>query len=93
MGRVKTSIVEPLGQPVNSRVMIADSETPPGAMLNGARNRSKLAARITEPIVNKKYSGNILLRSRDVIFFPISLQITIIAFSYDEVLAKETLRC
>ena len=73
MGRVKISIVTPLGQPVNSWIMMADPEVPPGAMLNGARNRSKLTARIVEPTVNKKYSGNILPRSRFAINFPIFL--------------------
>jgi len=36
MGRVKISSIKPLGQPVNSWMMIADPDTPPGAMLNGA---------------------------------------------------------
>jgi len=60
-----------LGHPVNSWIMIAVPETPPGAMLNGARKMSKLTARITEPIVNKKYSVNILPKSRLAIIFSI----------------------
>jgi hypothetical protein len=71
MGRVKISIVKPLGHPVNSWIMIAPPETPPGAMLNGARKMSKLTARIAAPNVNKKYSVNILLRSRFAIIFSI----------------------
>lgn len=71
MGRVNVNIVKPLGHPVNSWMMIDDPETPPGAMLNGARNRSKLTARITAPMVNKEYSGNILPKSRFAIIFAI----------------------
>jgi hypothetical protein len=54
MGRVKTSIVNPGNHPVNSLIMMAAPDTPPGAMLKGARKRSKLTASIIEPMVSNK---------------------------------------
>ena len=51
---VKTSIVIPGSHPVNRLIIIAAPETPPGAILNGAKKISKLMARIIEPVVNRR---------------------------------------
>jgi hypothetical protein len=54
MGRVNISMVNPGSQPVNSYRIMAIPETPPGAILNGAKKMSKLIARIIEPPVSRQ---------------------------------------
>jgi hypothetical protein len=54
MGSVNINIVIPGNQPLNSLMIMAAPDTPPGAILCGARNISKFIANIIEPTVNRK---------------------------------------
>ena len=57
-------MVSPSGQPVNSLIMMAVPETPPGAIFEGAKKRLRLTASRSPPMVRSRQSRSADCRSR-----------------------------